>query len=72
MEGDLKTIAVLVRQWAGELLPGEPKAAETALAAALGVATAGGPVEEALAAARRLLEGWAVHPSRPIGLAEAS
>jgi tellurite resistance protein len=72
MDGDLKTIAALVRQWAAEFLPGEPKAAETALAAALRVATAGGAVDEAMEAARRLLEGWAAHPSRPAGFAEVS
>jgi hypothetical protein len=54
-----------VRGWASRRLPGEPKVAGAAVAAAMYAYAGGASVAEACEQARVLIESWSRHPSRP-------
>lgn len=56
-------MADMVRRWVGDVLPGQPAAADRAVAIALRCYEGGSSVGEACEEARRFIGSWMRHPS---------
>jgi len=57
-------MADMVRHWVGHVLPGQPGAADRAVAIALRCYEGGASVAEACEEARRFIGSWMRHPSQ--------
>ena len=57
-------LAEMVRDWAGSVLPDEPRIADVAVRVALDSYADGGSISESCGRARNLVGSWALHPAR--------